>query len=58
MVVIPRLEERLEVVLANVRDIKNVLDRNTDVKDCEQGARVPRHGLMWEQTPTPNYIFL
>jgi len=40
------LEESLEVILANARDIKNVPGRKTDVKDCEWIAQLLRHGLI------------
>lgn len=40
------LEESMEVILANARDIKNVPGRKTDVKDCEWIAQLLRHGLI------------
>ena len=40
------LEENMEVILANARDIKNVPGRKTDVKDCEWIAQLLRHGLI------------
>ena len=40
------LEDSMEVVLANARDVKNVPGRKTDVKDCEWLAQLLRHGLV------------
>jgi len=40
------LGESIEVILAYVRDIKNVPGRKTDVKDCEWIAQLPRHGFI------------
>jgi len=40
------LEESMEVILANARDIKNVPGRKTDVRDCEWIADLLRHGLI------------
>jgi transposase len=40
------LEDHLEVILANARNIKNVPGRKTDVKDCQWIARLLRHGLI------------
>jgi transposase len=40
------MEESMEVILANARDIKNVPGRKTDVKDCEWIAQLLRHGLI------------
>jgi len=40
------LEESMEIILANSRDIKNVPGRKTDVKDCEWIAQLLRHGLI------------
>lgn len=40
------LEESMEVILANARDIKNVPGRKTDLKDCEWIAQLLRHGLI------------
>ena len=40
------LEESMEVILANAREIKNVPGRKTDVKDSEWIAQLVRHGLI------------
>jgi transposase len=40
------LEDSLDVILANARDVKNVPGRKTDVKDCEWLAQLLRHGLV------------
>lgn len=40
------LEDSMEVILANARDVKNVPGRKTDVKDCEWLAQLLRHGLV------------
>jgi len=40
------LEESLEVVLVNARDVKNVPGRKTDVKDCQWLAQLLRCGLL------------
>lgn len=40
------LEESMEIILANSRDIKNLPGRKTDVKDCEWIADLLRHGLI------------
>jgi len=40
------LEESMEIILANARDIKNVPGRKTDVRDCEWIAQLLRHGLI------------
>jgi transposase len=40
------LEDKMEVILANARNIKNVPGRKTDVKDCEWIAQLLRHGLI------------
>ena len=40
------LEESIEIILANARDIKNLPGRKTDVKDCEWIADLHRHGLI------------
>jgi len=40
------LEDHLEVILANARNIKNVPGRKTDVKDCQWIAQLLRHGLI------------
>ena len=40
------LEDSIEVILANARDVKNVPGRKTDVKDCEWLAQLLRHGLV------------
>ncbi|HVO67869.1 MAG TPA: IS110 family transposase [Syntrophales bacterium] len=40
------LEDCMEVILANAREVKNVPGRKTDVKDCEWLAQLLRHGLV------------
>jgi transposase len=40
------IEDSMEVILANARDVKNVPGRKTDVKDCEWLAQLLRHGLV------------
>lgn len=40
------LEDKMEVILANARAVKNVPGRKTDVKDCEWIAQLLRHGLI------------
>lgn len=40
------LEDRMEVILANARHVKNVPGRKTDIKDCEWLAQLLRHGLI------------
>ena len=40
------LEDSMEVILANARDVKNVPGRKTDVRDCEWLAQLLRHGLV------------
>ncbi len=40
------LEDHMEVILANARNIKNVPGRKTDVKDCQWIAKLLRHGLI------------
>jgi len=40
------LEESIEVILANARDVKNVPGRKTDVKDCQWIAQLLRCGLI------------
>lgn len=40
------LEDCMEVVLANAREVKNVPGRKTDVRDCEWLAQLLRHGLV------------
>src|SRR4030067_3815413 len=40
------LEESIELILANARDIKHGPGRKTDVKDCEWITQVLRHGLI------------
>jgi transposase len=40
------LEDRLELLLVNARDIKQVPGRKTAVKDCEWIADLLRHGLL------------
>ncbi len=40
------LEDSMEIILANARDVKNVPGRKTDVKDCEWLAQLLRHGLV------------
>jgi transposase len=40
------LEDSLEVILANARNVKNVPGKKTDVKDCEWIAQLLRHGLI------------
>lgn len=40
------LEDSLEVILANARNVKNVPGRKTDVNDCRWIAKLLRHGLI------------
>ena len=40
------LEDSIEVILANARNVKNVPGKKTDVKDCEWIAQLLRHGLI------------
>ena len=40
------LEDYIDIVLVNARDIKNVPGRKTDIKDCEWLAGLLRHGLL------------
>lgn len=40
------LEDQMEVILANARNIKNVPGRKTDVGDCQWIAQLLRHGLI------------
>lgn len=40
------LEDSMEVILANARNVKNVPGRKTDVKDCQWIAQLLRHGLI------------
>jgi transposase len=40
------LEDHMEVILANARNIKNVPGRKTDVRDCQWIAKLLRHGLI------------
>lgn len=40
------LEQRMEVVLANARHVKNVPGRKTDVRDCQWLCQLLRHGLI------------
>lgn len=40
------LEDSMEVILANARNVKNVPGKKTDVKDCEWIAQLLRHGLI------------
>jgi len=40
------LEDKMEVILANARAVKNVPGRKTDVKDCEWLAQLLRYGLI------------
>jgi len=40
------LEDHMEVILANARNVKNVPGRKTDVKDCQWIAQLLRHGLI------------
>jgi|WetSurMetagenome_2_1015567.scaffolds.fasta_scaffold295597_1 transposase len=40
------LEDKMEVILANAKAVKNVPGRKTDVKDCEWLAQLLRYGLI------------
>lgn len=40
------LEQRMEVILANARHVKNVPGRKTDVRDCQWLCQLLRHGLI------------
>jgi transposase len=40
------LEDKMEVILANARAVKNVPGRKTDVKDCEWLVQLLRYGLI------------
>jgi len=40
------LEDSMEVILANARNVKNVPGRKTDIKDCQWIAQLLRHGLI------------
>lgn len=40
------LEDSMEVILANARNVKNVPGKKTDVKDCQWIAQLLRHGLI------------
>jgi transposase len=40
------LEDSMEVILANARNVKNVPGRKTDVNDCRWIAKLLRHGLI------------
>jgi transposase len=50
------LEDKVKVILANARNIKNVPGRKTDVKDCEWIAQLLRHGLIQESFIPPKPI--
>ena len=50
------LEDSMEVVLANAREIKNVPGRKTDVKDCQWIADLLRHGLIKSSFIPPQEI--
>jgi transposase len=40
------LEDKMEVILANAKAVKNVPGRKTDVKDCEWLVKLLRYGLL------------
>jgi transposase len=40
------LEDSMEIILANARNVKNVPGRKTDVNDCRWIAKLLRHGLI------------
>ena len=50
------LEEKLELIVANARQIKQVPGRKTDVKDCEWIADLVRHGLLRKSFVPPKPI--
>ena len=50
------LEDSMEVVLANARDVKNVPGRKTDIKDCQWIALLLRSGLLKSSFIPPREI--